>query len=219
MIMDYQTSITTGKVRLSYVHLLQPYANVPGQEEKYSCTILLPKSDMETMTRIQAAIEAAKEKGILTQWGGIQPPVVPVPVYDGDGVRPSDGMPFGEECKGQWVFTASSKNDSRPEIVDAHLNPIIDPSEIYSGIYARVHVTFFPYAFGGKKGIGCGLGPVQKLEDGPSLGGSVTAAQVFGPVTQASPVQNSVYSPSSYSISLGSHTSAAINPITGLPFV
>ena len=102
--MDYQTSITTGKVRLSYVHLLQPYANVPGQEEKYSCTILLPKSDTETMNRIQAAIEAAKEKGVLTQWNGIQPPVIPVPVYDGDGVRPSDGMPFGDECKGHWVL-------------------------------------------------------------------------------------------------------------------
>lgn len=216
--MDYQTSITTGKVRLSYVHLLQPYANVPGQEEKYSCTILLPKSDTETMNRIQAAIEAAKEKGVLTQWNGIQPPVIPVPVYDGDGVRPSDGMPFGDECKGHWVFTASSKKESRPEIVDAHLNPIIDPSEIYSGIYARVHITFFPYAFGGKKGIGCGLGPVQKLEDGSSLGGSITAAQAFGSVTQATSIQNPAYSSVIYGAPMGNQTSATINPITGLPF-
>ena len=42
-------------------------------------------------------------------------------------------------------------------------NPIINQSEVYSGMYGRVNVTFYPYVFGGKKGIGCGLGPVQKL--------------------------------------------------------
>lgn len=70
---------------------------------------------------------------------------------------------------------------------------------LYSGMYGRVNVTFFPYMFGGKKGIGCGLGPVQKLEDGEVLGGSVPkAAAVFG---TAAPAGNPT----------------KINPITGLP--
>lgn len=104
-----------------------------------------------------------------------------MPVYDGDGVRPSDGMAFGPECKGHWVFTASAKADYPPEIVDKMGNPIINQSEVYSGMYGRVNVSFYPYAFGGKKGIGCGLGPVQKLRDGDSLGGSApSAAQAFG---------------------------------------
>lgn len=79
------------------------------------------------------------------------------------------------------MFTASAKADYPPEVVDKMGNPIINQSELYSGMYGRVNVTFFPYAFGGKKGIGCGLGPVQKLRDGEALGGSApTAAQAFG---------------------------------------
>ncbi len=175
------TNVTTGKVRMSYVHLFKPYAYQQGQEEKYGVTVLVPKTDTDTMARINAAVEAAKQKGISEKWNGVCPPIVPVPVYDGDGVRPSDGMSFGEECKGHWVFTASAKKDYPPEVVDVHGNPIINQSEVYSGMYGRVNVNFYPYIFGGKKGIGCGLGPVQKLEDGEALSGShVSAAQAFG---------------------------------------
>jgi len=196
--MDNLTNVTTGEVRFSYVHLFKPYAFQQGQEEKYSCTVLVPKTDTDTMARVNAAIEAAKQRGISDKWGGI--PVVPTPVYDGDGVRPSDGMEFGTECKGHWVFTASAKADYPPEVVDRQGNPVINQSEIYSGMYGRVNVTFYPYAFGGKKGIGCGLGPVQKLRDGEVLGGGApTAAQAFG----AQPPQQEAM--------------PAINPVTGLP--
>ena len=152
--MNELTNVTTGEVRLSYVHLFKPYAFQPGQEEKFSCTILIPKSDTETMARINNAIAAATEKGVSDKWNGVRPPVIPNPVYDGDGVRPSDGMAFGPECRGHYVLTASAKADYPPEVVDAQLNPIINQSEIYSGIYARVNISFFPYAFVGKKGIG-----------------------------------------------------------------
>lgn len=188
----YNTNVTTGKVRLSYANLFKPRAAAPGQEEKYSVTILVPKSDVETKQRIDQAIEAAKQKG-KDKWGGMIPPVVAIPIHDGDGVKPSDGMPFGNECKGHWVFTASAKVDYPPEVVDGQLNPIINQSEIYSGCYARVNVNFFPYMFGGKKGVGCGLGPVQKVADGEPLGGGAPkAGDVFGTIggqtqTQAQP--------------------------------
>ncbi len=179
--MENLTNVTTGEVRLSYVHLFKPYAPTPGQEEKYSCTILVPKTDTATMGRINAAIESAKQKGTADKWGGVCPPMVQLPIHDGDGPRPSDGMPFGPECKGHWVFTASAKADYPPEVVDASGNPIINQSEVYSGMYAFVNVSFYPYNFSGKKGIGCGLGPVMKRRDGEALGGSApTAAQAFG---------------------------------------
>ena len=106
------------------------------------------------------------------------PPLVAIPVHDGDGARPSDGMPFGEECRGHWVFTASSKQ--APQVVDLNLNPIINQTEVYSGMYARVSINFFAYNSNGKKGIGCGLGNVQKVEDGEPLGSRTTAADDFG---------------------------------------
>lgn len=170
--------VVTGRVRLSYVHLFTPYVNPNGNgEPKYSVTILIPKSDVATKQRIDAAINAAIQQGINEKFNGVRPPVLAIPIHDGDGVRPSDGMPFGDECKGHWVLTASSKQ--KPEVVDLNLNPIINQTEVYSGIYARVSMRFFPYNSNGKKGIGCGLGNVQKLEDGEPLGGRTTAASDF----------------------------------------
>ena len=173
------TNVTTGKVRLSYVHLFKPYAR-PGQEPKYSTTILIPKSDVATKQRIDAAIQAAIEAGVNSKWNGVRPPQIAIPIHDGDGPRPSDGMSYGDECKGHWVMTASSNRQQA--VVDLSLNPIIDETQVYSGMYARVNVTFFAYNSNGKKGIGCGLGPVQKLEDGEPLGGGVSVEQAFGSV-------------------------------------
>lgn len=170
--------VSTGKVRLSYVHFFTPHASKPGEEPKYSATILVPKTDIATKQRIDAAINAAIAVGVAAKWNGVRPPVLAIPIYDGDGARPSDGMPFGEECKGHWVFSASSKH--APEIVDLGMQRILSQAEIYSGIYARVLVRFFPYASNGKKGVGCGLGPVQKLEDGEPLGARISAAAAFG---------------------------------------
>lgn len=189
------TQLTTGEVRLSYEHLLKPYAQNPGADEKFSVTMLIPKSDIATKQRIDAAIQAAISEGVASKWGGVRPPQPPTPIHDGDGVRQS-GEAFGDECKGCWVITASSKQ--RQDIVDAGLNPIIDPTEVYSGMYARVCLNFFAYNSNGKRGIGCSLGPVQKTRDGEPLGGRITAAEAFG-ATQ--PVQA---------------TAPQVNPLTGL---
>ena len=200
------TEVTTGEVRMSFVHVFKPYAYEQGQEPKYSVTILVPKTDVDTKARIDAAIEAAKQLG-KDKWNGVIPPIVATPVYDGDGVKPSDGTEFGPECKGHWVFTASAKAEYPPEVVDLQLNPIINQSEVYSGCYGRVNVNFYPYSFSGKKGIGCGLGPVQKTRDGEVLGGSApTASQAFG--APAQPQQTAGY----YQPPQG-----AVDPITGQP--
>lgn len=170
------TRIVTGEVRFSYVNLLRPRDNQFGGEPKYSATILLPKSDVATKQRIDAAIEAAKQTG-KTKWNGVIPPNVAIPIHDGDGVKPSDGMPFGEECKGHWVFTATTGVDNPPKIVDINTNPIIDPTEVYSGMYGRIALNFSPYAFAGKKGIGVYISTnVQKTRDGEPLGGSAPSA-------------------------------------------
>ena len=181
----------TGNARLSYVHLNAPYAHQIGGEAKYSVTVLVPKTDTKTKAHIDAAIQAATQLGISKQWNGAKPPVLATPLYDGDGVRPN-GEAFGAECKGCWVFTASSKADRKPRIVNSQVQDIIDPNEIYSGIYGRVGVDAYPYNVSGKRGIAFGLTNVQKLTDGEPLGSVITAEDDFG-----EPV--------------------SINPMTGLP--
>lgn len=173
--------VLTGEVRLSYCHLLQPYANEANQEAKYSVTILVPKTDTATVSAIQAAIQSATQEGVAKKWGGVKPPKIATPIYDGDGVRPN-GERFGPECAGHYVFTASSKAEKgAPEVVDTTGQFLTSESQIYSGMYGRVLVTFYPYFAAGKKGIGAGLGPVQKLRDGEALAGHTpSAASVFG---------------------------------------
>jgi len=178
------TNVTTGQVRLSYVHLFRPHANKQGQEAKYSVTILIPKSDYATKQRIDTAIQAAIEKGVTSVWKGARPPQPQMPVWDGDGLR-KNGEPFGDECKGHWVITASSKQ--KQAIVDANMNPIIDETQVYSGMYGRVNINFFPFDNSGNRGIGAGLGPVQKLADGEPLGGRISAEQAFGAAQPTAP--------------------------------
>ena len=185
-------TIVTGKVRWSYTNLLAPRA-MEGQEPKYSVTLLIPKSDTATKAAIDRALEEAIQEGVASKFGGVRPLKIATPLYDGDGERPS-GDPFGPECAGHWVMTASSKQ--KPQVVDADVQPIMDPSEIYSGCYGRVSLRFYAYNQSGKKGVGCGLQNAQKLADGEPLGGGTTAVQDFGAADTTGP---------------------AVDPITGLP--
>lgn len=171
-------AITTGKVRLSFCHIWEPQAPQNGQgDPKYSVTILIPKTDTATLNAIYTEMAAAEQQGVASKWGGVKPPIVKNPLYDGDGVRPS-GEPFGEECRGCMVMTASAKN--QPSVVDLQVQPILNRADVYSGCYARVSINFFAYAQNGNKGIGCGLNAIQKIEDGEPLSGMVTAEEAFG---------------------------------------
>lgn len=175
-------TIVTGEVRLSYVSLFEPRANQNGGDPKYQVTVLLPKSDTATKAAIDREIQAELQNGVATKFGGQMPAMPAIPIHDGDGRRPN-GEPFGEECRGCWVFTASTKQ--RPEVVDENCQPILSATSVYSGCYGRVSIRFFAYNQAGKKGIGCGLGNVQKLRDGEPLGGGSTAAQDFGSAAAA----------------------------------
>lgn len=175
--------VLTGECRLSYCNLTTPRAAQQGGEPKYSVTLLIPKTDVATKADIDAAIQAAANEALSKVWNGARPPQLRVPIYDGDGVRPS-GVPFGDECKGHWVMTASTKN--KPQVVGIdNINCELAPSDIYSGVYARVTIRFFGYSNSGNKGIGCGLGNVMKTRDGEALAGSASASVDFAGVGAA----------------------------------
>ena len=58
------------------------------------------------------------------------------------------------------------------------------PTDVYSGMYARVTINFFGYNTAGKRGVGCGLGNVMKTRDGEPLAGGASAAADFAGVGQ-----------------------------------
>ena len=177
MYMNQANKSLTGEVRLSYVHLAAPYVNPqqPNADPKYSVTLLIPKNDTATKQDIDNAINAAINAAVAGKtWNGVRPPIIPTPIHDGDGTR-QDGTPYGDECKGMWVMTASRRaKDGKPWVCDIS-NPNVElaPQDAYSGMYARCTIHFFGYYNAGKKGIGCSLDGVMRTRDGESLGGAV----------------------------------------------
>lgn len=164
------SKVVTGMVRLSYAHLHEP-KSIEGSEPKYSVSLIIPKSDTSTLKAINEAIKEAQEEG-KGKWGGKIPANLKLPVRDGDEERPDD-----EAYADSYFINANSVR--KPEIVDLRGNKGLGPDEVYSGCYARVSVNFYPFNVSGNRGIACGLGNVQKLDDGERLGGGSTAEEDF----------------------------------------
>lgn len=170
------TKVTTGKVRLSYAHLFEPHA-IEGNEPKYSVSVIIPKTDTETLKAIKAAVDEAKENG-KAKWNGKIPAALKTPLRDGDTERPDD-----EAYVDSYFLNANSKN--KPGVVDQNVQPILDATEVYSGCYGRLTLNFYPYSASGNKGIAAGLGNVQKLADGEPLGGFTRAEDDFEAIETA----------------------------------
>lgn len=168
-----ETKVITGLVRFSYVHVFEPSAVGDSEDKKYSVSLIIPKSDKDTIKKIKNAIEAAKENGKASKFGGKIPANLKTPLRDGDEERPDD------EAYANSYFINASAN-TRPGVVDRSLNPILDQEELYSGCYGRASVNFYPFNVSGNKGIAAGLNNVQKLKEGEPLGGRVSPEADFG---------------------------------------
>lgn len=171
--MTVQNTKVIVSCRLSYAHIWEP-DSVNGSEPKYSVSCIIDKDDKDTIVKIQKAIELAKEEG-KGKWGGKIPANLKTPLRDGDIDRPED-----EAYSGAMFLNANSRQ--APQVVDKKVQPILDQSEVYSGCYGRVSVTFYAYNSNGNKGIAAGLGNVQKLRDGEPLGSRANAKDEFDAV-------------------------------------
>lgn len=165
-----KTKVVTGKSRLSYANVWEP-KSINGGDEKYSVSVIIPKSDTKTIAGIEKAIEQAKQDG-KPKFGGKVPPSLKTPLCDGDVDRPDDLA-----YKNSYFINVNSKD--RPNIVDKNVKPILDQSEVYSGCYGRMSITFYAFNSNGNRGIAAGLGNIQKLADGEPLSGRSRAEDDF----------------------------------------
>jgi hypothetical protein len=165
-------SMVTGKVRLSFVHILEPHSQEEGKAPKYSACVLIPKSDKTTIAAIEKCVALAIATGKETRvWAGDKlPKTFRTPLRDGDEELET-GQKKGAEYAGHFFLNASASIKSQPKVVDARVQAVIDPSLVYSGMYAKVTLNFYPYNKEGGVGIGAGLGNVQALSGGAPLGG------------------------------------------------
>ena len=171
MAKQLSTKVLTGIVRLSYANVWEP-KSINGGAEKYSVSLIIPKSDTETVDAINTAIDAAIKEG-AHKFGGKIPnrAALKLPLRDGDLERDDDAY------KGCWFVNANST--TAPQIVDQRVRLILERSEIYSGVYARVSISFYAFNSNGNRGVACGLGNIQKVKDGEPLGGKTNAADEF----------------------------------------
>lgn len=168
------TKVITGEVRLAYANLLTPRAPQPGADPKFSTVLLIPKEDTATIKKIKRAQQAALEEGAGKVFGGKIPKVWKNTLRDGDEEADLERNP---EYEGMMFMNVSSK--TKPGLVDRSLAELIDQTEVYSGMYARVSINAFAYSFQGSKGVSFGLNNVQKLRDGEAFAGSSRAADDF----------------------------------------
>ncbi len=170
------TKVITGvNTRWSYVNAWEP-KSINGGAPKYSVSLIIPKSDTKTLEKIRAAIQAAYEEGRSKLKGnGRSVPALSAlktPLRDGDTERPDD-----EAYANSYFVNANS--GTAPGIVDADRNPILERSEVYSGVYGRASINFYAFNSNGNKGIACGLNNLQKIRDGEPLGGKSRAEDDF----------------------------------------
>ncbi len=166
--------VVTNKVRLSYVNVWEP-KTINGSVPKYSVSIIIPKDDVETIEAVEKAVDEAIEEGI-SKFGGENPNKndIKLPLRDGDLERDD------EAYANSYYINANSITP--PQIVDKNVKPIVDKGEIYSGVYGRVSINFYAFNSNGNRGVACGLGNIQKLEDGKMLGNRSSAEDDFSKV-------------------------------------
>jgi hypothetical protein len=168
--------VITGKdTRWSYANVWEAKSIGDGTP-KFSVSLIIPKSDVKTVAKIKAAIKAAYAEGESKLKGsGKSVPAfetLKTPLRDGDIERPDD------EAYADCYFV-NANSLTAPGIVDAALNPIIERSEVYSGVYGRASISFYAFNSNGNKGIACSLNNLQKIKDGEPLGGKASAESDF----------------------------------------
>lgn len=168
--------------RISYPNVFKLQKFDDGKEQ-YNLVMLIPKSEgaMKANTDpVMREMYAALKAAAVEKWGDAIPQPLKFPIKDGDTLKNSNDE-LNPECKGMWVVGCSS--DHKPGIVGADAQTYLEnESEFYAGCYAHVSLNGYGWSFMSKSGVSFGLRNVQKVKDGPKLGGVVAAHDDFEPV-------------------------------------
>ncbi len=167
--------ITGPRTVWSYVNAWEP-KSINGSTPKFSVSLIISKDDERTVQKIRAAIKAAYEEGAgkLKGNGKSVPPldVLKTPLRDGDRERPDDPAYANS-------YFVNANSAQKPGIIDRDMQPIIERSEVYSGVMGRASISFYAFNSNGNKGIACSLNNLQKMYDGKPLGGKSSAEDDF----------------------------------------
>lgn len=168
------TKAVIGTVRFSYVHVFEPWKAKESDPARYCATLLIPKSDTKTINQVKECIKTAYEKAVTEKWGSKRPAKWHNPLQDGDQPK-DDGESRGDAYKGCYFINA--KSSTRPGVVNAARQPIVDSEEFYSGCYGYASINFSGFINSGNMGVSCFLNNVMKTKDGDALGSGKSSAE------------------------------------------
>lgn len=163
---------------LSYPHLFSARSVNPGDDPKYSVSVLLRKDDPQ-LAQVRDAI--AKEK--LNTW--------PSGFPDKGRVFLKDGMieyPDNPKMHEYMILNTSTGIDSKPSVVDMNLQPVLDPGQTCAGTVAWVAFNTFTYNQNVNKGVSAGLNAVMTTNEIGELGrldGRPSVEAIFADVAAA----------------------------------
>lgn len=146
--------------RIAYQHLTQPYAAKPDDKPAYSCCVIVSREDGAVVEKAVAAFRETPEASGV--WGGKRPSTFKQLIHDGDEREDA-------AFKGRKYFNCKSY---RPvSVQNRDKLPIVNESEIYSGMWGIVCLNIYAYNNVGGKGVALGLAAVLKTADDTAFTG------------------------------------------------
>lgn len=147
-----------------YPHLFKRYVDKDtGEERKYQCSFMFPKTDTETKAQIDKVIDDFK-LFIAPHLAGKKIP--PNKIFITDGDEKSDSI-----YEGHWVI--SSNNDRKPSVLNRNKSNMEESKNLINMgcfVNGKISIWFSDHPKGGKQ-ILANLHTVQFVKNGEHLSG------------------------------------------------
>ncbi len=154
----------------SFCHLFTPRPPAQGAEPRHSLNILFDKEAQNTPE--YAALKKAAADAIAEKWGTNPPKGLRSPFRDA-GEKGYEGYEDG-------VIYINAWSKQKPGIVDARLQDVLVPDDVFPGQLVRATVSSFAYDKSGNRGVAFSLQNVQICKkDMPRLDGKRAAKSDF----------------------------------------
>lgn len=165
-------NIITPKAKLSFPQLFTAKKAPGAEKEKFSLSLLIPKtSDISLLKK--AAEEAAREK-----WGDKLPSKLKSPFLKAED--------YEYEGYDDSVVLVRATGLQKPGLVNAAGENVSEESEVYPGRWCVASLRAFAYDTNGNRGVAFGLQNVQLLDHDEPIGGRARAEDEFEAVETAS---------------------------------
>jgi len=176
-------NLFTGPVRLAFPNLFKPREARPNTPDdssagKFGASLLFPPGTDFRLFHdewMRSAREAFPKNFVNGQAVGLHSP------FHDQAEKVAGVKPLQGYTPGAIYFNVSS--NFKPQIVDPNMNPIVDETRVYPGVWAFVSLNIYKYS-NKKTGIGFGLQSVMIIADDTRLGGAGSDPRKdFGGVT------------------------------------